>query len=105
MAPGVRELVDDEAGVAVASFAATAVGFTIPRFSAITLGLMNAITNNQGTHCFFAAGPPALRIPGPNTSLIDLGGRSVCEQMTAMMRVLSGYLLVVLAGTARGGGR
>jgi hypothetical protein len=90
----------EEGGVGVA----TTISFTIPRFSAITLGLMNAITNNQGTHCFFAAGPPALRITRPNTSLVDVGGRKICKQMTAQMRQLSRFLLIVLAGAARGGG-
>ena len=98
------ENVDEGEEVGVARFAATAISYTIPRFSAITFGLMNAITNNQGTHCFFATGPAALRISGPNTSLVDLGGRKICKQVTAQMRQLSRFLLIVLAGAARGGG-
>jgi hypothetical protein len=101
-----RFVIEDDAGegeLVSESFAATAITYTIPRFSAITLGLMNAITNNQGTHCFFATGPAALRIPGPNTSLVDIGGRRICKQMTALMRQLSSFVAASLVGAAKGG--
>jgi hypothetical protein len=38
--------------------------------SAATWGVMNATTDNQGTHCFFAAGLPALLVNKPNVSLV-----------------------------------
>ena len=44
-------------------------GFFTALLSAVTAGLFNATTNNQGTHCFWAIGPPALRVFEGNRSL------------------------------------
>ncbi len=41
-------------------------------YSAITLGIMNATTNNQGTHCFLVGGPAALRVDNGNRVLRDV---------------------------------
>lgn len=44
-------------------------GFFTALLSAVTVGLFNATTNNQGTHCFWAIGPAALRVVEGNRSL------------------------------------
>jgi hypothetical protein len=88
---GLDEIADDS-GVAgrglgarppggTSRLSATAIGLFWPRYSAITLGLMNATTDNQGTNCFLSLGPAKLAIRRPNTSLVDLAGKSVCKLM------------------------
>jgi len=50
-------------------------------FSGVTIGLMNATANNQGTRCFYATGLPALLVRSGNTSWIDLISKSLCARL------------------------
>ena len=47
-------------------------------YSAVTIGMMNATTGNQGTHCFQVQGPDALTIDDANRSLITLVNPLAC---------------------------
>ncbi|WP_454751942.1 hypothetical protein [Cupriavidus necator] len=50
------------------------------KFSAVTLGMLNATTFNQTTHCILArAFFPAYLQGGPNTVLVDPLGTGLCE--------------------------
>lgn len=59
-------------------------GLLNARLSALTMGLMNATTDNQGTHCFVATGIPALSVTSPNRTLAVLFQKDACQpyQMT-----------------------
>jgi hypothetical protein len=61
-------------------------------YSAITLGIMNATTNNQGTHCFLVGGPPALRVDSGNRVLRDVfDARYNCGDATGRVVANSKY--------------
>jgi Family of unknown function (DUF6519)/Right handed beta helix region len=64
--------------------------------SALTLAIMNTTTDNQGTHCFYAASSAAasslapLLVDGPNLSLIDAAQPGSCKALVAALRKLWG---------------
>jgi hypothetical protein len=47
--------------------------------SALTLGLMNSTTDNQGTHCFVTTGAAAVSVTSPNRSLVQLINARACS--------------------------
>jgi hypothetical protein len=47
--------------------------------SALTLGLMNSTTDNQGTHCFVTTGAAAVSVTSPNRSLVQLINARACN--------------------------
>ena len=57
--------------------------------SAITFGLMNATTDNQGTHCFFTVGVPQWSFMAENRHLVP---GSDCEAIEALAGTLSEIL-------------
>ena len=54
--------------------------------SAATLALMNETAVNQGTHCFYAVGAPALSVVAPNRSLIELGQSEIVRRLRPTAR-------------------
>ncbi len=62
-------------------------------YSAITIGIMNAATNNQSTHCLLVAGiVPALKVDTGNKALIDAIAPSFCKNTDAMFAALGGSM-------------
>jgi hypothetical protein len=47
--------------------------------SAYTIGLMNATTSNQGTHCFLAVGAPVVSALTENRSLVEYFNEDLCD--------------------------
>jgi hypothetical protein len=46
----------------------------------VTAALMNETSLNQGTHCFYTIGAPALSVMTPNRSLIEAFNRDFCAR-------------------------
>lgn len=52
-------------------------------YSLMSLGLMNATTNNQSTHCILVHGLPALKVETGNRALVDAFISGFCERTKA----------------------
>lgn len=50
-------------------------------FSAMTLGLFNATTDNQSTHCLLTGAQPSLKVVTGNRSLFDLFAADICTKL------------------------
>lgn len=53
-------------------------------YSALTIGFMNATTDNQSTHCILVAGLiPNLKVDSGNKALVDAFGKDYCKRALA----------------------
>jgi hypothetical protein len=68
--------------------------FTPAFLSATTLALMNETSLNQGTHCFYTVGSPALSVMTPNRSVIDLLAPNFCAPFERQFNDQSGAFAV-----------
>ena len=59
-------------------------------FSGVSVGFLNATTDNQGSRCFFAAGVTSLLVDTGNKSWIDALAPGLCKEL--MAAVGAGYL-------------
>lgn len=70
-------------------------------YSGMTVGLMNATTNNQSTHCLLVAGLLAsLKVNSGNKALVDALADGYCERLTRGLATASGSF-AALAGVMR----
>ena len=65
--------------------------FTPAFLSAVTLALMNETSLNQGTHCFYAIGAPALSVLTPNRVLIEAFNRDICARFERQSAGAAGH--------------
>jgi hypothetical protein len=65
--------------------------FTPAFLSAVTLALMNETSLNQGTHCFYAIGAPALSVLTPNRVLIEAFNRDICARFERQSAGATGH--------------
>ncbi len=70
--------------------------------SAISLGLMNTTSNNQGTHCFLGLGLPQISRVQPNQVMSELFVPQICGWIESLQRKM-GFPNV--PGTPGGGGQ
>jgi hypothetical protein len=64
-------------------------------FSGVTVGFLNATTDNQGSRCFYAAGAPNLLVDTGNRSWVDVISRGFCAEQVKSMDTIyakAGYV-------------